>query len=520
MKKNYLAIISRNDYNLLFRYGYFRVNGDMVIPFDCSSEELPTRVDIADKLFEDANPFAQMDSIMVLHYSKNEAEKIHFDIINIDDVEHIYPLTVDAQRSFESSFDHRVRIDTPLWGQAAMNLRKRQKLTDMKMGIHNLSKIFGLEQQIQASLHLVDEASLHSVAKLLVEGGRPSEDDSLWTYLLMYERHDTFPKDVVKSNFLDVITVVSSFLMKEQVFAYDSDVCNRPVFLFVESLDNSMKFKDIIAAVQQSEDCMGFLNKVNELCPEIDFIKVAVLFLRYKEHFINGFKVDNYVTTNPYEKYGNGFEISVMLLGAYFGHEKTADCFYEHLPLKILKDKSILEFEQKKHDEEVRKAKEEVERRQKEREQGGENPADPFRGRFPKEGKGKKGKGKGPQHSSGKPNWGIPPTSDGRPLRPLQPEDKVVEVDGKRRVVTTLNVEQPHIETASSTPSSSEQKFELPSRLNDGRIDLGLNRFPLKMSKELTKRKPIHPNFRPGKYVLAQNEEEFQKYKEQGYIYY
>jgi len=385
MINNYLILISRNDYNLLFKYGYFRVNGDMVVSFSCSYEELPQRKDLAQKLFEGANPFTQMDAVLILHYSKKveNTQVPVFDLINIEDVEHIIPLTDQAKAEFKESFNHIVRIEEPIWESEVISLRVQQRKQDIILGIRNAAKIFGVDNKIENAKNNILENTIDSVAQLWCNGGCPGKEDTIWTYLLRYERHDLFPKDAPVGYFMDAITVFCNFLSKTQKNAYDSDICETAIFKYLETLDVKASILDILSSIEKEEKCAKFLNIVHTTCPSSFFLKVAVLFLVYKDKLSNGESIEKMTKWLSY--YGDDVEYAIALLGIFQGHEKTSNLYYELSELKFVKDKQTLAFERSLHQQKIDEANAEIERRQREREQ-----EDWWR----KEDQGKSGKGK------------------------------------------------------------------------------------------------------------------------------
>ena len=73
--KSYLALIRRADFIDFFKFGFFYLNSDKVVEFDCPISELPKRDDIYDALFARINSFESSFAYLIINFTKaNDAD--------------------------------------------------------------------------------------------------------------------------------------------------------------------------------------------------------------------------------------------------------------------------------------------------------------------------------------------------------------------------------------------------------------------------------------------------------------
>lgn len=336
---NYLALIRKADFVDLFKYGSLHVNRDMVRQFSCKVEELPDRQPIFDDLSYYSNAFDSTFTYLFIHYEKNLGR---VNDINIADVRGIYPLDKEAKKELSLSLDPRIKINDPLWADAVFNLQKKQTIQDSKNGASNIWKIYSLSDSIDDIKQIVTDEALSEVINELYDNRRPEGKQSIWVYIMRYERHAFYPNNSIGA-FMDAVNAIFNYFKGRDV---DSEEIESEMIMKFFSFCNermpNIQFSDILhkLSIQTEPNIIQFLSKVRAIDANIDVLKVASLFFIYR----NQYKVDFYYDEKwetAGKKNGKEFAIACYMLGCILGHEHTYDCLYEHLPLAIFKTKGV-----------------------------------------------------------------------------------------------------------------------------------------------------------------------------------
>lgn len=331
---HYLALIRKADFTDLFKYGKLHVNNDMKTDFACLVEELPNHPEVFFNLTHYANSFDSAFAYLIIHYVKVSSEGLPNDV-NIEEVLNIYPLDYESKDAFLMSFDERIRIEDPIWPESVWNLQKQQQFNDCEKGASNIRKILGFSEKTSECKKFITDDIVREVVNELYDEKRPKGNLSIWVYLLRYERHSYYPQNTL-GYFMDMVNVVCNCWGQAEV--EEDNIKNTQVFRYLDSLRNNPKlqFTQIYQQLIDSPETQGFLRKIDEFEPRVDFAKVATLFLvlrnRYKEDFVYEEEFISYCKQFDFE-----FELAAYLLGIVMGHMHTYDCMYDRLPLSIFK---------------------------------------------------------------------------------------------------------------------------------------------------------------------------------------
>ena len=112
----------------------------------------------------------------------------------------------------------------------------------------------------------------------------------------------------------------------------------------------------------------GFLTKIASFVPDVDFILIAVNYLKLRDIYKDEFTYDENFVSSCKASFGESFTIASYMIGIALGHDKTYACFYESLPLAIYKSKEEMAAILLRKQEERKRAKLEMERIERERE--------------------------------------------------------------------------------------------------------------------------------------------------------
>ena len=325
---HYLALIRKADFTDLFKYGKLHVNNDMKTNFACPVEELPSPPEIFFNLTYYANSFDSAFAYLIIHYIKVSTEGLANDV-NIEEVQNIYPLDYESKDAFSMSFDERIRIEDPIWPESVWNLQKQQQFNDCEKGAANIRKILGFSDKTSECKKFITNDIVREVVNELYDEKRPKGNLSIWVYLLRYERHSYYPQNTL-GYFMDMVNVVCNCLGQAEV--EEDNIKNTQVFRYLDSLRNNPKlqFPQIYQQLIDSPETQGFLKKIDEFEPRVDFAKVAILFIvlrnRYKEEFVYEEEFISYCKQFDFE-----FELAAYLLGIVMGHMHTYDLSLIHI---------------------------------------------------------------------------------------------------------------------------------------------------------------------------------------------
>lgn len=331
---DYLAIIRKADFIDLFKYG--KLNVYSAINFDGNIKVHANDDDLFEKLTRNMNLFEYSFEYMVIHFVSDNGNEYPYPI-NIEDVMGLYTFDEEAKKEMSLSFDSRIRLHVSPWGEKFKVLHNNQLMSQSKRGIDNLWTIFDLSETDRKMCEsIITDDIVSEVFDELFSYKRPTGEQSIWTYLLRYERHSFYPKNT-KGYFCDYIHVACNWMAKKEIqngVAFETDLH--------KSINESSKtdFKPLSQIAINS----NLPSRTDEVA-KCQFAVAAPLFLLMKDKFSSGFFIDlktiNYAKTFRFE-----CSIAVYLLGLTLGYDKTYDAYYDFIKLPIFETKqSTVEIE-------------------------------------------------------------------------------------------------------------------------------------------------------------------------------
>ena len=209
----YLSIIRKSDFIDLFKYGHLFIHHSL--PFFGKLDEYNDNKDFFDFLTSKMNLFEYSFEYLVLHFQTEENKDFSFEV-QMHEVIDIYAFNSEAKKEMSISFDPRIQIYVSPWAKWFDELQKKLFINQSLRGIDNLWKVFGLNEKDKAVCRTIIKDDIISEAfRQLYANERPTGEQSLWTYLLRYERHSLYPRDM-KGFFCDFIHVVCNWKSKRE----------------------------------------------------------------------------------------------------------------------------------------------------------------------------------------------------------------------------------------------------------------------------------------------------------------
>ena len=325
---DYLAIIRKADFVDLFKYGNLNVYS--AIYFDGNIKAHANDEDLFERLTKNMNLFEYSFEYIIIHFISDNGNEQPCSVC-IENVKGLYTFNEEAKKEMSISFDSRIEIHVSPWGEKFKALYNNRLIAQSMRGIDNLWVIFGLsETDRKACESIITDDIVSEVFDELFSCKRPVGEQSIWTYLLRYERHSFYPKNM-KGYFCDYIHVACNWLKKIELpddVANATELCsqimNCPKDDFA-SLSNIAVSSNLSSFTDESAGCK--------------FAITAPLFLFLKNKFSNGFTIDSDII-----RYTKKFEfecsVAIYLLGLTLGYDKTYDAYYDIVKLPIFESQN------------------------------------------------------------------------------------------------------------------------------------------------------------------------------------
>lgn len=320
---DYIAIIRKADFVDLFKYG--KLNVYSAINFDGNINAHANDNDLFENLTRNMNLFEYTFEYMVMHFISDNWNE-HSCSVSIENVRGLYTFDEEAKKEMNVSLDSRIRLHVSPWSEKFKVLHKKRLISQSKRGIDNLWTIFGLTETDRKECEsIITDKIVFEVFDELFLNKRPTGKQSIWTYLLRYERHSYYPKNT-KGYFFDYIHVACNWMKEKEI---QNDVAKEThVYKLIEKSPKA-DFKPLSQIAKDSN-----LPDLTDEAAKCQFGVAAPLFLLMKDKFSSGFFIDS--EFNDYAKtFGLECSVAVYLLGLTLGYDKTYDAYYNFIKLPI-----------------------------------------------------------------------------------------------------------------------------------------------------------------------------------------
>ena len=329
--KDYLAIIRKLDFVDLFKYGQHSIN--YAVPFDGDIIAHRDDSELFDTLTCRMNMYEYSFEYLIIHF-ESDSYNDQYITIDITSVRNLYTFNEEAKKEMSISFDPRIELHVSPWAEKFDKLQQKLSIKQSMRGVNNLWTIFDLpKSDLEKCKSIISNDVVQEVFRELYAYERPVGDQSIWTYLLRYERHSFYPEKM-KGFFCDFIHVYCNYLKKQEL---EGDVAETTE-LYPKLKDcQKQQFASLLEIVKSSS-----LYQKTEQASGCRFAIAAPLFLFLKAQFADGMEHTPPEDIIKYSKEIGGFECSVAiyLLGLALGHSKTYDAFYESAQLSFFQKQS------------------------------------------------------------------------------------------------------------------------------------------------------------------------------------
>ena len=332
---NFVTLLHRSDFNDLFKFGHLFVHN--VVPFEGELIEHSEDKMLFDAVTAYMNTYDYSTEYLILHFKKYSFSGSSVEIF-IKDVVSIFALDKDAHVTLSASLDPRINLQVSCWSNFFMDLKMNHSIRQSKAGMFNCFEIFGISEEERKQVSkLIAHPLIKDLFIDLFNQKRPEGDKSIWTYLLRYERHHPYWKDM-RGYFSDAIHVFENYKQKHEI---DYEIADE-VPLGDKLLNCGNNFSEIHRTIMATNPSEYKIDGCNYFAVAPLFLYMSDLFrdggitiskLHQNEHLING---------STHEKYKIDFALAVALLGIKLGQELTYSCYYESQKLAIF-NKTIIQ---------------------------------------------------------------------------------------------------------------------------------------------------------------------------------
>ena len=185
--RDYLTIIRKLDFVDLFKYGH--INVGYAIKFDGNIASHADDDLLFKKLTSRLGMYEYSFEYLILHFKAKDIESQYIPI-DIRNVYGLYAFDPEAKKEMSISFDPRIQLQVSPWADRFISLQQQRTIEQGIRGVQNLWVIFELADEYRTKCEeLITKDIIQEVFRELYANERPTGEQSLWTYLLRYERH-------------------------------------------------------------------------------------------------------------------------------------------------------------------------------------------------------------------------------------------------------------------------------------------------------------------------------------------
>ena len=326
MNNHYLLLLRKDDVIDLFRYGRWKVYSPS-IKFNGSAKDLANDKKALGKLFKQANRFDYSIDYFLIHVQCPKVSSIE-----IDDIVEVFPLDRDSSR-VGLSLSPEIKLGEAIFEYSYIDFQISNEIIDARKGIDNIFSIFDLERPKT----FMKKADFEKIICDFYLDAPIAGKNSIWYYLLRYERHQSYPKD----NRGFALDAIHAFLNYEKKADIDLSIVNSKIGGLIMSKEPSINYKDIISLIETQK---GFVRRCEKA--HKGYYRIGPLFLTLKKAFSEGIHGENLyygmnlnTFINAMKNSYNNDDLSkaLYLMGIILGRENTYQYMYQKKQIQILK---------------------------------------------------------------------------------------------------------------------------------------------------------------------------------------
>lgn len=322
---NHIALIHRDELNILLKKGYILVN-----KYNVSIGE--TDEDIL-QLLNNSSPFEYTSEYIFVRFrssKKNLPTKC--EELEYKDVISVIPLDLSAKRELEISLNKSIVLSMPLWTRVVEDYLQVLLCKNMGKGGIACLEIFGCDKPKDFKIinSEIEDDFKEKTSNLLLHKESLNEKYSLWVYLFMYDRYEPYPKNVL-GYFYDSLHVFINFVTHQSL----PEMPNTSALKVLQRITNELelKFEDVVSLLETSPESRSYVEK-NTINNIRRYVVMPLFFLLKNVISSNDIRSKNRLNAIK-AKYKNEFVLALYLVGLRLGYSSI----YELCCKEIKKNK-------------------------------------------------------------------------------------------------------------------------------------------------------------------------------------
>lgn len=339
----YVTILRKGSFTDFFKYGRLKIF--YAVPMDGKLEAHADDKELFDRTSEGMSPYDYTSEyIQIVFHTDNAIEQFPIEIY-IECVDAVYALDETGRDALHLSFDPRINIRVSPWKSYFIEHHIDQLVEQSKQGARNLWRIFDFDDKdIERCEEIISTDIVREAISSLYWSEKPVGDLSPWVYLLRYERHDPYPKDML-GYFYDMIGVVMTW--KSHGSADHFSVSKTAAGSILQSTWEKIPHQypraknDQLSTLASSIKDEKIATTVKDET-KVDFHLIAPFFLCLKDLYTSDEdRKDQEGVGKQISSYGLEGKVATYLLGVTLGYDRTYDLLYDKIKLPFFKEKSI-----------------------------------------------------------------------------------------------------------------------------------------------------------------------------------
>ena len=264
--------------------------------------------------------------------------------IKVKEVESVFAIDANSLSALRGRLGDNIIVKEPLWPEVVDEIEQEFYFQDRKGGVDNVWSVFGIAPAIKEKCaQVITDSVIREYVREVFFQKRPSGDLPVWNYLLMYERHDPYPKDNT-GYMMDAVHVFVNFACQDEEQGM-SLTDSRPI---INALWNYKGKKGYNYIVQFVDGTQANFVQSTDVKAYPGYYRIALTFLNLRSLFIdNGLDVHKIVggrefgdtLDNLKKQCGKDFYMASYLLGVVLGYNKTCSNVYELEVLPFIRKK-------------------------------------------------------------------------------------------------------------------------------------------------------------------------------------
>ena len=334
-KSDFIVLMKKADFIDFFKNGSYKASACPYIKIEGGISQLKDGSKEADALFKKANPIEYSIDYLLLHVNAARIREL-----GIKEVVAIYALDESAY-SIGLDLNPPVILNRPIL-QKSFEHSQIDNLVDRAInGVQNVGEIFGIDKWKDIRKTSAKCICIRESCESVYYESVPEGNKSPWTYLLRYQRHENYPKDM-RGYFLDALHVSYSISVSK---TFHGSIMNSATGREISGLEaKSYGFNEWAEWVRGNKK---LITKIKDYTKNKYFLQIAALFLKLRDVFQDGIFEDEKYNGKPLYEFTESVNANyvkeylsqaLFLLGASLGWDNTYILMYKRWNLPILKN--------------------------------------------------------------------------------------------------------------------------------------------------------------------------------------